>query len=88
MNMAVDEAVTEAVSSGDSLPTIRFYTWSPSAVSIGYFQGLDREVDVDKCNSKGVDIVRRRTGGGAVYHDCDGEITYSVIVREEDMPKG
>jgi lipoate-protein ligase A len=86
MNMAIDEALSESVRAG-GMPTIRFYGWSPSAVSIGYFQGLGREVDIGNCSELGVDIVRRRTGGGAVYHDTDGEITYSVIAKEEVFPK-
>ncbi len=87
MNMAIDEAVSESVASG-ALPTIRFYTWKPSAVSIGYFQGLNDEVDVNIAKELGVDIVRRRTGGGAVYHDATGELTYSVIAPETQMPHG
>jgi len=86
MAMAIDEAISEAVASGND-PTIRFWTWNPSAVSIGYFQSLEDEVDIQKCNQKGVDFVRRRTGGGAVYHDSKGEITYSVIAKEELFPK-
>lgn len=87
-NMALDEAVSEAVSRGESPPTIRFYTWKPSAVSIGYFQGLEDEVDVALVKEKGFDFVRRRTGGGAVYHDTNGEVTYSVIAPESFFPKG
>jgi lipoate-protein ligase A len=79
MNMALDEAVSEAVMAGESPPTIRFYTWEPCAVSIGYFQCMREEVDVEACSRLGVDYLRRRTGGGAVYHDSEGEITYSVI---------
>jgi lipoate-protein ligase A len=82
MNMAIDEALGESVASG-APPTIRFYRWDPSAVSIGYFQSLLEEVDVDECERLGVDIVRRRTGGGAVYHDFDGEITYSLVAPQE-----
>lgn len=88
MNMALDEAVCESVSSGKSAPTIRFYTWTPSAVSIGYFQSLNDEVDTNVAKELGVDIVRRRTGGGAVYHDTKGEMTYSVIAPESIMPSG
>jgi lipoate-protein ligase A len=88
MNMALDEACSEAVARRDSLPTIRFYRWLPSAVSIGYFQSLGDEVAVEKCAEAGVDVVRRRTGGGAVYHDYDGEITYSVIAPEARFPRG
>jgi len=85
LNMAIDEAVSEAVGSGESPPTIRFYGWSPRAVSIGYFQSLEREVDLGVCKKLGVDVVRRRTGGGAVFHDS--EITYSIIGKEELFPK-
>jgi len=87
MNMAIDEAISESVASGNSPPTIRFYGWHPSAVSIGYFQSLEKEVDIKNCELEGVDVVRRRTGGGAVYHDNYGEITYSVIAKESLFPK-
>ncbi len=82
MNMAIDEAVAEGLRDGVSPPTVRFYSWSPGAVSIGCFQSAREEVDVDTCARLGVDVIRRRTGGGAVYHDPDGEITYSVIAPE------
>jgi len=87
MNMALDEAICEAVRKGVSLPTIRFYTWTPSAISIGYFQGLNNEVALDECKVQGVDYVRRQTGGGAVYHDTDGELTYSIIGSVDLFPK-
>ena len=82
MNMAIDEAIAEMLSYNEASPTIRFYGWEPSAVSIGCFQSLEDEVDVERCRELGIDIVRRRTGGGAVYHDKDGELTYSVICQE------
>lgn len=88
LNMALDEAVCNAIAKGESGPTIRFYTWSPSAVTIGYFQELEREVDVEYCRQNGFDFVRRRTGGGAVFHDSGGEITYSVLAPEKMFPKG
>lgn len=87
MNMAIDEAVSNAVAKGESAPTIRFYRWKPSAVSIGYFQSLEDEVSIEECGRLGVDFVRRRTGGGAVYHDYEGEVTYSVIGPEGIFPK-
>ncbi len=87
MNMAIDEAVSEGVRSGTSLPTIRFYNWKPSAVSIGYFQGIRDEVNLDVCRELGVDCIRRWTGGGAVYHDYEGEVTYSVIAPASVFPK-
>ncbi len=77
MNMAIDEAVLTHVSENKVLPTIRFYGWEPSCISIGYFQDMKEEVDLDKCKVLGVESVRRITGGGAVYHDK--EVTYSII---------
>lgn len=84
-NMALDEAIQERVADGAD-PVIRFYRWEPAAVSIGYFQRLREEVDVKQCAADGIDYVRRRTGGGAVYHDPDGELTYSVIAPESVYP--
>jgi lipoate-protein ligase A len=86
MNMAIDEAVSLSAAEGGP-PTIRFYGWDPSAVSVGYFQEMEREADLGRCREAGVDVVRRRTGGGAVYHDRHGEITYSVIGRESMFPR-
>ncbi len=82
-NMAIDEAIMLAMKKGKAPPTLRIYRWKPSAVSVGAFQGLQDEVDVEFCKSKGIDFIRRITGGGAVYHDYNGEVTYSII-----MPKG
>jgi len=81
-NMALDEAIAIARSRNLVSNTIRFFRWKPSAVSIGYFQGMEEEVDMEACKSRGVDYVRRITGGGAVYHDYNGELTYSIIVNE------
>jgi len=81
-NMALDEAIAIARSRNLAPNTLRFFRWSPSAVSIGYFQSMEEEVDVKACDEMGIDYVRRRTGGGAVYHDRDGELTYSIIVSE------
>lgn len=80
MNMAIDEAIMIAHREGLVPPTIRFYQWSPPAVSLGYFQDLQKEIDVDVCQDMGIDIVRRPTGGKAVLHDK--ELTYSFIIRE------
>jgi lipoate-protein ligase A len=81
-NMALDEAIAIARSQDKVPNTVRFFRWEPSAVSIGYFQSMEEEVDIAACNKMGIDYVRRRTGGGAVYHDRDGELTYSIIVNE------
>jgi len=80
MNMAIDEAIMIAHREGLVPPTIRFYQWSPPAVSLGYFQNLKKEIDVNACKNMGIDIIRRATGGKAVLHDK--ELTYSFIIRE------
>jgi len=84
-NMAIDEAILMARIAGKVPNTLRFYRWKPSAVSVGRFQDPFYEVHVENCRKHGVDIVRRITGGGAVYHDYDGEITYSVVVDGKDL---
>ena len=76
LNMAIDEALIEYI--GDS-PILRIYGWRPAAVSIGYFQSIKEEVDLEKCSKIGVDFVRRITGGGAVLHEL--ELTYSFITK-------
>jgi len=80
VNMAIDEAIMIAHREGLVPPTIRFYQWSPPAVSLGYFQNLEEEIDVDVCKNMAIDIVRRPTGGKAVLHDK--ELTYSFVIRE------
>ena len=82
-NMGIDESIMVHVSQGSSPPTIRLYGWSPPAVTIGYFQGLEEEVDLEACNNLGVDYLRRITGGGAVFHEH--EVTYSIIVPETTL---
>jgi lipoate-protein ligase A len=76
--MGLDEAIMESVAAGTSPPVLRFYGWQPKAVSVGYFQGLREEVDLEACGRYGVDVVRRITGGGAVFHQQ--ELTYSIIL--------
>lgn len=86
-NMAIDKAVMVENSKGKVPPTVRFYTWKPPAISIGYFQSLTDEVDLDLCKKLGVDYVRRITGGGAVFHEK--ELTYSIVIPEShnNIPK-
>lgn len=87
--MAIDEAIAINRLVEDNPNTIRLYRWRPSAVSIGYFQSLEKEVNLETCRELGVDVIRRITGGGAVFHDYNGEITYSLVAPESDskMPR-
>jgi len=80
LNMAIDESIMIHCSQGSVPPTLRLYGWKPPAVSIGYFQSLKDEVDLEQCRKFGVDLVRRITGGGAVFHDK--EVTYSFVIKE------
>ncbi|HEY7021906.1 MAG TPA: lipoate--protein ligase family protein [Ktedonobacterales bacterium] len=80
-NMALDEAIMEAVAAGDSPPTLRFYQWAPPCLSLGKRQPLDG-VDLAACSADGVDVVRRATGGWAILHT--DELTYSVALRPDD----
>jgi lipoyltransferase/lipoate-protein ligase len=87
-NMAIDEAILTARIQERVPNTLRFFTWNPSAVSIGRFQNASAEVHLENCKKYGVDVVRRITGGGAVYHDQEDEITYSVVVTQKDLRSG
>ena len=81
-NMAVDEELLARAQAGEQVPVLRFYTWEPAAVSIGRFQKIEGAVNAEICKQRGIDIVRRITGGRAVLH-CK-ELTYSIIARTDD----
>jgi lipoate-protein ligase A len=85
MNMAMDEAILRARIQSVVPNTLRFYRWKPSAVSVGRFQEIEKEVQLENCRKHNVDVVRRITGGGTVYHDDQDEITYSVIAGKGDL---
>ncbi len=76
-NMAIDEAILHCC----KIPTLRVYGWKPAAISIGYNQSLMEGINIDYCKKNNIDIVRRITGGKAVFHDK--EITYSFILPED-----
>jgi lipoate---protein ligase len=85
MNMAIDEAILNSRIASEVPNTLRFYRWQPSAVSIGKNQNPENELYLEACKQQGFDIVRRISGGGTVYHDFEGEITYSVVAKTSDM---
>jgi lipoate-protein ligase A len=74
-NMAVDEALLESISLGNSLHVLRLYAWQPPCLSLGYAQSIS-EVDLERLAKYGWQIVRRPTGGRAILHT--DELTYSV----------
>ena len=80
-NMALDEAILESVSAGESLPTLRLYAWDPACLSLGYAQGSE-PVDLERLQELGWDLVRRPTGGKAILHA--DELTYSVVGQVQD----
>jgi lipoate-protein ligase A len=88
-NMAVDEALWLSRQRGEGPPTIRFFAWDPPTVSLGYGQALDDHVDVAACRRLGVGLVRRPTGGSAIYHDGpERELTYTVVAANDDLGVG
>jgi lipoate-protein ligase A len=85
--MALEEALVEGVAAGGP-PTLRFWRWEPSAATVGRFQDVDAEVDLEYAHLHGIDVVRRMSGGGAVYHDRGGEFVFSLTVPEDVLPGG
>ncbi|MHB0875183.1 MAG: lipoate--protein ligase family protein [Anaerolineae bacterium] len=81
LNMAIDEAVLEAVTAGQSLPTLRFYEWRPPTISIGYAQKV-ADFDLPGLTAAGLGFVRRPSGGRGVLHRH--EVTYCICCSDDD----
>ncbi len=81
-NMAIDEAILRCVTGGMVPPTLRFYRWQPPRCRLATSRTRtgNRPGGIA---AHGVDVIRRLTGGGAVYHDYEGEITYSLAVPDD-----
>jgi len=86
IQMAIDEAIMYARIKGKVEDTFRLYVFKPSSITIGRFQSVRHDVNLEKCTELGIPVVRRITGGGSVFHDEYGEITYSAIVGEGIHP--
>jgi lipoate-protein ligase A len=87
MNMAIDEATLTHHLQGDAPPTLRVFRWSQPSISLGRFQSIEREILSDICQQQGVALVRRPTGGRAVYHR--DEFTYSIVIgKSYGVPAG
>ena len=87
MNMAIDEAVLLHHLRGEAPPTLRVFRWSVPSISLGRFQSVEREIRRDVCEQHGVELVRRPTGGRAVYHR--DEFTYSIVPSKRfGVPSG
>jgi lipoate-protein ligase A len=81
-NMAADLALAESVDKGESPPVVRVYGWKPPAVSVGYSRNPGDVLDIKACKEDGVMVVRRPTGGRALYHD--DELSWSLCARIDD----
>ncbi len=84
MNMALDAVAAETVADGGPA-SLRIYGWEPSTLSLGYAQN-PATIDWDYCDAEGIDVTRRPTGGGAIYHDSIGDISYSIVLPRERLP--
>lgn len=77
LNMAIDDVLSQKSGPNDQKSILRLYGWDPFAISLGYNQD-ENEIDLFRCTQDNVDVVRRPTGGRAVFHA--EEVTYSVVL--------
>lgn len=80
MHVALDDVLAQSVAQGVRGPTLRFWDWDDSVVVIGYFQSVKNEVDMVAAKAANVAVVRRITGGGAMFMEPGNCITYSLTV--------
>jgi len=83
MQTALDETLTLRVGRGEQPPTLRIWQWSGPCVVIGRFQSVKNEVNEDVLRENGFDLVRRISGGGAMFIQPNNAITYSIYAPEE-----
>ncbi len=83
MHMALDEVLTRRVGAGERPPTLRFWRWAGPAVVLGRFQSVRNEVDEEAAREHGIRVVRRMTGGGAMFVETENVITYSIYAPPE-----
>ena len=84
MQMALDEVAAETAAGGGPR-TLRIYSWEPSTLSLGYQQDAST-VDWDFCEREGITVTRRPTGGGGIYHDRHGDVSYSIVAPAAELP--
>ena len=82
LNMALDEVLTERVGRGERPPTLRIWGWTGRCVVLGRFQSVRNEVNEEAARAHGVEIVRRISGGGAMFIEPEGAITWSIYAPE------
>jgi lipoate-protein ligase A len=84
MQMALDE-VAARTAVEDGVRTVRVYRWEPSCLSMGYRQA-EASVDWAFCEREGIDVTRRQTGGGGIYHDAHADVSYSIVAPADELP--
>ena len=82
MNMALDEVLTLRVGRGERPPTLRIWGWAGPCVVLGRFQSVRNEVNEEAMRADGVELVRRISGGGAMFIEPEGAITWSIYAPE------
>ncbi len=82
LHMALDEVITAQVSAGVRAPTLRIWEWQKAAVVIGRFQSYRNEIDPLGAERHGIQVVRRISGGGAMFIEPGNTITYSISVPQ------
>lgn len=82
LHMALDDVMLDEVAAGRQPPTLRVWEWGASAVVMGRFQSLRNEVDAEAAERHGIQVVRRISGGGAMFIEPGNTITYSVVAPE------
>lgn len=80
MHLALDEVLTREVGEGIRPPTLRIWEWASRAIIIGSFQSLSNEVDLEQAEIEDVTVVRRISGGGAMFVEPGNAVTYSLYV--------
>lgn len=87
MHHAIDEVLTEKMDEGEMQPTLRFWYRKNPSVPMGRFQAFEDEVQVDYTEEKGIEVVRRLTGGGAMFAEPGNVITYSIYIPKDQVPE-
>jgi lipoate-protein ligase A len=82
--MAIDESLLSSFNPELSVPILRIYGWNPPSLSLGRFQQSEEVLDLKRCNSDSVSVVRRVSGGGTIYHA--DELTYSIVCSPDQIP--
>ena len=81
-NMALDEKIFHRYMA-DGIPVFRVYGWNTPSFTYGVSQLPEGEIDMVRCGADGIQIAKRMTGGGLLFHN--DEITYSLVLGKADI---